>query len=90
MAHENGLKMRLTIDTLSSYMLKMKLTTATLSSYMYIRRTKHKCYTSGNVNEIPLTKCQALTTTYQDVGSSILFIRACDQFSLFDSHNNLH
>ena len=78
MAHENELKMRLTTDTLSSYMLKMKLTTATLSSYMYIRRTKHKCYTSGNVNEIPLSKFQALNTTYQDVGSSIIFIAMCD------------
>ena len=78
MAHENELKMRLTTNTLSSYMLKMKLTIATLSSYMYIRRTKHKCYTSGNVNEISLTKCQALTTTYQDVRSSILFIAVCD------------
>ena len=90
MAHEKGLKMRLATDTLSSDMLKMDLTTTTLSSYMYIQRTKHKCYTNGNMNELPLTKCQALTTTYQDVGPYILVIRACDQLSLFESHNNLH
>ena len=41
-------------------------------------KDKHKCSTSGNANEIPLTNCQALTTTYQDVGSSILFIAVCD------------
>ena len=71
MAHEKGLRMRLTTDTMSSDLLKMKLTNATLSSYMYIQTTKHKCYTNGGVNELPLTKCQSLKTTYQDVGSFI-------------------
>ena len=51
--------------------LKMRLTIDSPSSGMYIGRTKQKSYVTGNLNELPLTKCQAQTNTYQEAISSV-------------------
>ena len=51
--------------------LKMRLTIDSPSSGMYIGRTKQKSYVTGNLNELPLTKCQTQTNNYQEATSSI-------------------
>ena len=51
--------------------LKMRLTIDSPSSGMYIGRTKQKSYVTGNLNELPLTKCKTQTNTYQEATSSI-------------------
>ena len=61
------------------------------SGFIHVHlKDKTQVLYNGNVNELPLTKCRALTTTYQNVDSSILFIRQCDHPSWLGIHKNLH